>query len=100
MEKTLSLSSVLELLKENDAKIKEYGIKKIGIFGSYAKHEHIVSSDLDVLIEFYEGQKSFDNYMDLLFFLEDLFGLKVDLVIKETIKPDLKSHIIGSVVYA
>ena len=44
--------------------------------------------------------KTFDNYMDLKFFLEDLFNCKVDLVIVETIKPELKSHILENVKYA
>jgi len=100
MKKFITLSDALDLLRKNNDKIREYGIKRIGIFGSYTKGEQKITSDLDVLIEFYEGKKSFDNYMDLLFFLEDLLGLKIDLVIKESIKPGLESNIIGSVVYA
>ena len=47
-----------------------------------------------------KGQKTFDNYMELKFFLENLFDQKVDLVIIETIKPDLKPGIMGSVIYS
>ena len=57
-------------------------------------------SDIDVLVEFEKGRKTFDNYMELKFFLEDLFNCKVDLVILESIKPDLKPYILRSVKYA
>ena len=53
-----------------------------------------------MLVEFEKGKKTFDNYMELKFFLEDLFNCKVDLVILESIKSDLKPHILRSVKYA
>lgn len=80
--------------------IKGFGVKKIGLFGSFARGDETNMSDIDILVEFYQDQKTFDNYMDLKFYLEDLFGRKVDLVISEAIKPDLKSNIKGSVRYA
>jgi hypothetical protein len=55
---------------------------------------------VDILVEFEEDEKTFDNYMDLKFFLEDLFGLNVDLVVEGTIKPDLLLYIMRSVKYA
>jgi len=57
-------------------------------------------SDLDVLVMFEEGQKTFDNYMDLKFYLENLFGRKVDLVTEKALKPQLKDIIMKDVVYA
>lgn len=51
-------------------------------------------------MEFEKGKKTFDNYMDLKFFLEVLFKRKVDLVVIEAIKSDLKPYILGSVKYA
>ncbi|MBS3947476.1 MAG: nucleotidyltransferase family protein [Dethiobacter sp.] len=80
--------------------IKEYGVKRIGLIGSYAQNNQSVDSDIDLLVEFNKKEKTFDNYMELKFFLEDMFVRKVDLVIAETIKPDLKSEIVGSVKYA
>ncbi|MHA1407971.1 MAG: nucleotidyltransferase family protein [Candidatus Heimdallarchaeaceae archaeon] len=100
MEKILNLSEVLDLIEQNMDKISSYGIKSIGVFGSFAKNKQCSSSDLDILVEFKEGMKNFENYMGLRFFLEDLFQKKVDLVIKESIKPQLRKYILGSVVYA
>jgi len=81
-------------------KIKKFGVKRIGLFGSYAKNQPKEGSDIDILVEFEKGKKTFDNYMDLKFFLEDLFKCKVDLVIADALKPDLKPIILGSVIYA
>lgn len=81
-------------------KIKRYGVKRIGLFGSYTRSEQKAESDIDILVEFEKNQKTFDNYMYLKFFLEDLFKSKVDLVVVEAIKPDLKPYIMRSVRYA
>jgi Predicted nucleotidyltransferases len=80
--------------------IRKFGVKKIGLFGSYVKDEQKIGSDIDILVEFEKDQKTFDHYMDLKFFLEELFELKVDLVISEALKPDLKTYILDSVKYA
>ncbi len=93
-------NDILTKLEENTATIKKYGVKRIGIFGSYIKNEQKPTSDIDILVEFEKGKTTFDNYMDLKFFLEDLFKCKVDLVTHEAIKPDLKPYILGSVKYA
>lgn len=96
----LTHRAILTKLEENTATIKKYGVKRIGLFGSYLRKEQKPTSDIDILVEFEKGKVTFDNYMDLKFFLEDLFKCKVDLVIKEAIKPDLKPYILGSVKYA
>jgi len=70
----------------------------LGIFGSYARGEQTEASDMDFLVEF--ERATFDNYFDLKFFLEDLFGRKVDLVFKDTIKPRIRSTILEETVYA
>lgn len=96
----LTYKTILTKLEENTAAIKKFGVKRIGLFGSYLRKEQKPTSDIDILVEFEKGKITFDNYMDLKFFLEDLFKCKVDLVMKEAIKPDLKPYIIGSVKYA
>ncbi|MCM8784838.1 MAG: nucleotidyltransferase family protein [Candidatus Omnitrophica bacterium] len=87
------ISSHLNEIKER------FGIKEFGIFGSYVRGEESQASDLDILVEFEEGKKTFDNYMELKFYLEDLLNLKVDLVIKSAIKPRLRPYILEEVVY-
>ena len=92
--------TILTKIAENKSTITKYGVKKIGLFGSYLRNEQKPNSDIDILVEFENGKITFDNYMDLKFFLEDLFKCKVDLVLQESIKPDLKPYIMGSVKYA
>ncbi len=91
--------SILQRIEINMPMIKGYGVKRIGLFGSFARGEQTDFSDVDVLVEFHHDQKTFDNYMDLKYFLEELLDRKVDLVIAEAIKPDIKSNITGSVRY-
>lgn len=91
---------ILQKLQRNKDKIREYGVKNIGLFGSYTTNEQSEGSDIDILVEFEYGKKTFDNYMDLKFYLEEIFKCKVDLVIYEVIKPALKKQILESVQYA
>ena len=91
---------ILNMLEEHMSEIKKFGVKNIGVFGSYSQEKQTSGSDVDILVEFNKGQKTFDHYMELKFFLEALFGREVDLVIAETIKPELKQVIMGSVKYA
>lgn len=91
----------LILLRQHEPELKhKFGVAKIGIFGSFARREERPDSDVDVLVTFRKGEKTFDNYMDCKFYLEDLFGRKVDLVMKGAIKKRLKPYILSEVVYA
>ena len=88
---------ILQLLEKNRAEIKKFGVSEIGVFGSVARGEETDVSDVDVLVEL--ETKTFDAYMKLLFFLEDLFESKVDLVMKGTIKPLIKDRILAETIY-
>ena len=96
----LTREKILNKIEENLETIKKYGVKGLGLFGSYIKNKQTAKSDIDLVVEFKKGGKTFDNYMELKFFLEDLLKCKVDLVIAEAIKPDLKSYIMEDVNYA
>jgi hypothetical protein len=79
--------------------VEKFGVMEIAIFGSYARGEQREDSDVDLIVDFKEGWKTFDNYMDLKFYLEELFGKKVDLVIKSAINPHIKPFIIEEAIY-
>lgn len=92
---------VLTLLRHAEPELKKrFGVAKIGIFGSYIRGEERPDSDVDVLVSFRKGEETFNNYMDCKFFLEDLFGRNVDLVMKGAIRKRLRPSIISEVVYA
>lgn len=98
--KTITKAQIIETLKHNNKVIRNrFGVKDIGLFGSYVRAEQKKASDIDVLVEFKKGYKTFNNYMDLKFFLEDIFGVKVDLVIKEAVRQELEEYIFNEVVY-
>ncbi len=78
---------------------KQFGVAKIGIFGSFARGEERPDSDIDVLVVFRTGEKTFDNFMGIKFYLEDLFGRKVDLVTEAALKPLIRDPILQDVVY-
>jgi len=78
---------------------KTFHVKKIGIFGSFVRDKQTKRSDVDILVEFEKGHKDFFNYMRLKYYLETSLGRKVDLVIKEAVKPRLKERIFNEVLY-
>ena len=83
------LMRVLDLLKEHEQEIKDrYSVSKIGVFGSFARGEEKESSDVDVLVEFEEP--TYDNFIKLIFFLEELLDRKVDLVTTGGLSPYMK----------
>ena len=90
--------TVLQKLEENRETIRGFGVKRLGLFGSVARGEATEGSDLDFLVEL--EIKSFDAYMDLKDFLEEMFDCKVDLVMKEALKPRLREPILKETVYA
>lgn len=89
---------ILNTLSANRAKIKSFGVRSLSLFGSCARGDATAESDLDFVVEF--EQKSFDAYMDLKFFLEDLFGRPVDLVLADGIKPRLRASILLEAIHA
>lgn len=90
----------LALLRQHESVLKkQFGVAKIGIFGSFACGEERPDSDIDVLVAFRKGEKTFDNFMGIKFYLEDLFGRKVDLVTEAALKPLIRDPILKDVVY-
>ena len=99
VQKNIDFEQIYRTLQQHFNKLQQqYSVKTLGVFGSYARREATESSDLDVLVEF-DGELTFDKYMNLKFFIEDLFNRKVDLVIKEDIKPQIKKQILKETIY-
>ena len=78
-------------LKEN------FKVKSISVFGSYLRGEQNEESDIDILVEFYETIDLF-KFVELEYFLSDILGRKVDLVMKDTLKPRIKDRILEEAV--
>ena len=91
---------VFTLLRQNGEQLRRFGVGQISVFGSFARGEPNDASDVDILVEFEAGRKTFDNFMSLAFFLEDLFGRKVDLLTPESLSPHIGPHILREAEYA
>lgn len=91
---------VFLLLDQSDEKLKRFDVKRCGLFGSFLRDRQNLQSDIDLLVEFEMGKKTYDNYIHLAFFLEELFGRPVDLVTPESLSPYIGPHILREVEYA
>ena len=90
---------ILNILKDIKKDIKsKYKVKSIGLFGSYVKDMQKDLSDIDFLVEFERGADLF-HFMGLIFFLEEKFNRKVDVISKPALKEDLRENILQEVVY-
>ena len=91
---------IKKILEKNDSYIKAtFYVRELGIFGSFVKERQKTRSDIDILVAFEQGHKDFFNYTRLKYYMEELLGRKVDLVIKEAVKPRLRERIFNEVEY-
>ena len=89
----MNRAMILALLNQHrDEVLQRFGARHLALFGSAARDEMRADSDIDVLVEF-DGPATFDGYVGLKDYLEDLFGAKVDLATEAMIKPRLRRHI-------
>ncbi|MBI3734246.1 MAG: nucleotidyltransferase family protein, partial [Chloroflexi bacterium] len=91
---------LIALLEERRGEIKSFGVKRLGLFGSFARGEQRMDSDIDLLVEFESAQKTYDNFIHLSFFLEDLLQRPVEIVTAESLSPYIRPHVLGTVEYA
>ncbi|MBD2034334.1 nucleotidyltransferase family protein [Leptolyngbya sp. FACHB-321] len=95
-----AMVQVLTLLQEYHQELHHFRVKSCGIFSSFAPDTAIhPQSDVDILVTFEPDQKTFDNFIHLSFFLEDLFGRAVDLITIESLSPYISPHILDEVEY-
>ena len=78
---------IYERLSAHRAELHDLGVERIGLFGSFVRDEQTESSDVDMLVDFWDGEKTFDNFMDLCFLLEDLFSRRTEVVTSESLSP-------------
>lgn len=98
-DRTMSREAILENIRAHKAEIeKRFTARRIGLFGSFAHGTAVPGSDVDIVVEM--AEPTFDHYMDLKFYLEELFAANVDLVLADTIKPRLKPYIDRDLIYA
>lgn len=92
----LNKEQIKKTIEEHRSEISRFGVTRLALFGSYARGEQTPASDMDFIVEL--QSKTFDAYMGLKQFLEELFSCSVDLVFPHTIKSRMKPRILGELV--
>jgi len=91
---------ILTTISTNKKELSRLGIRKVGLFGSYARDEQSHKSDIDILIDFEPDYENYDNYMAVCDILEQLFkNEKVEIVTKNGLSPYIGPKILNEVVY-
>lgn len=91
---------IISTIRTHKSELSQFGIKDIGLFGSYAREEQTAKSDLDILIDFEPDKESFDNYMAAYDYFEELFkNEKIEIVTKNGLSPYIGPSILNEVLY-
>ena len=94
-----TLEEIEQTLRQCKNELREkYGVLEIGLFGSYIKGKQGENSDVDILVSL-EQPISLLTFAQMGHYLEDLLGIRVDLVMKKTLKPHIGRHILEEVQY-
>jgi predicted nucleotidyltransferase len=92
-------SDIIRFLKSNKDTLSAYGVKKIGLFGSFVRESQKMNSDIDLLVEFDPDKLNYTNFIQLAYFLEDNLNTKIDLVTSDSLSPYIGPHILKEVEY-
>ncbi len=89
---------ILETLRKYHKDIeRQFKVNYLGVFGSYIRNEQKESSDIDILVEFNEIPTLF-QFIRLENYLSDILHIKVDLVMKNALKPNIGKEILKGVI--
>ena len=92
---TLTREQVLARIGECEAELRELGVARLALFGSVLRNQATSESDVDLLVEFAPGQKTFDRFLALCDLLEARLGCRVELVTKEGLSPFIGPRILA-----
>ena len=90
---------IFHFLEYNKNILQSYGVKKIGLFGSYVHNQQNKNSDIDILVEFHADKKNYNNFINLVYYLEDNLNTKIDLLTIESLSPYIGQRILNEVEY-
>ncbi|WP_158861260.1 nucleotidyltransferase family protein [Lunatibacter salilacus] len=92
--------NILKKLKSNKLELTKFGVRNVGLFGSYLHDEQSSESDIDLLVDFEPEKENFDNYMAVYDFFEDLFkNERIEVVTKNGLSPYIGPQILREVKY-
>jgi hypothetical protein len=95
-----SIEDILIYLKNNKEKFYEdFGVTRMGIFGSFTREEQTSSSDIDMVVEIEQSRKNIHSFMELKRFLEKELAKKIDMGFEDSLKPIIRERIKGRIIY-
>ena len=95
-----TLAGILAVLQSHKNVLQaKFGVLDLAVFGSYVNHRQTPTSDVDLFVDLKPEYKTFDNFMDLKFFLEEQLQKKIDLAMRESIREELQADIFNEAVY-
>ncbi len=96
----LSIEEIVEYLRTNKEVLRDdFGVTRVGIFGSFVRHRQRISSDIDLVVEFEKGRKNIHAFLRLKRFLEKELSRKVDMGFEDSLKPVVRENIKGRIQY-
>lgn len=97
VQKVNNKQELINLILLNKEAIKNFGVTKLGLFGSFVRNEAKAESDVDLLVEMPAKRKSLKNFFGLIYYLEEITGREVTVVTPQGLSPYLGHHILNSV---
>jgi len=97
--KVVNVGEVKKVILNNKQIIRNYGVNKLGLFGSFVRDEQKENSDVDLLVDFDKDQNTFKNFMGFADFMEETLGRKVDVVTLQSLSPFIGPYILKEVKY-
>lgn len=95
--KVQNKEKLLSLIASNSSRIRNYGVRTLGLFGSFARNEQNEQSDVDLLVDFETEKETYRNFIDLAYYMEELLGRKVEIVTRNGLSPYIGPHILKEV---
>ena len=97
VKKVQTKEDIVQRILEERERLAYFGVRSIGLFGSFVRGDQTSLSDVDILVEFIPEKHTFDNFMEVAFLLEEQLGRKVELVTPEALSPHIGPHILREV---
>jgi hypothetical protein len=97
VKKVDTKDAIIQRILGERERLALFGVRNVGLFGSFVRGEQTSLSDVDILVEFMPEKHTFDNFMDVAFLLEELLGRKVEVVTPEALSPHIGPHILREV---
>ena len=94
-----SKNNIITTIQKHKPELLNFGLRRIGLFGSYVRNEQTPRSDIDILVDFFPEKENYDNYMALYDYLENLFKKKVEIVTLNGLSPYIGPQILKEVTY-